>query len=112
MHIIPAGTARYGAALLVAGFSLFSSASLAQNSRPHVVITPGTIQLPVIPQGNYLDPGPGPAVNPNVAIGNDKSMNYAFPPQFGAGYQSGPPGDPTVNGSWNPLPGYGSLPSF
>lgn len=55
------GSGCCGAAILAVGLGIFSSASLAQGSRPHVVITtPQIIQLPVIPQGNYLDPARAP----------------------------------------------------
>lgn len=90
----------------------FAAQALAQSSsRPKVVITPGVIQLPVIPQGNYLDPGPGPAIRPDVSIGRGENNDYVFPPNLNGFYGSGPPGDPTANnGSWSPLSG--STPSF
>ncbi|MGR7996373.1 MULTISPECIES: hypothetical protein [unclassified Xanthobacter] len=96
--------------MLLTGLTGLSAVAVAQNSRPHVVITPRVIQLPVIPQGNYLDPGPGPAIRPDVKIGNDRNMNYAFPPDLTGGWGGGPPGDPTNNGSWSPLAG--NTPSF
>lgn len=82
----------------------------AQSSRPQVTITPRVIQLPVIPQGNYLDPGPGPAIRPDVSIGKGENNDYVFPPDLSGGYGSGPPGDPTNNGQWSPLDG--DTPSF
>lgn len=82
----------------------------AQSHPPRVVITPRVIQLPVIPQGNYLDPGPGPAIRPDVKIGSDRNTDYAFPPDLTGGWGSGPPGDPTNNGQWSPLDG--ATPSF
>ncbi len=110
---ISMGSGCCGAAILAVSLGAVSSASLAQGSRPHVVITPPqVIQLPVIPQGNYLDPGPGPAIRPDVSLNRGENNNYAFPPNFDAGYDLGPPGDPTVDGRWNPLPGTGTLPSF
>lgn len=107
------GSGCCGAALLVASLGIFSSASLAQDSRPHVVITsPQEVKFPVIPQGNYLDPGPGAPIRPDVANARGPNDDYAFPPNFNAGYVEGPPGDPTVDGQWDPLPGVGNLPSF
>lgn len=96
--------------MLVTGLAGLSAVAVAQSSRPHVVITPRVIQLPVIPQGNYLDPGPGPAIRPDVKIGDDRNNDYVFPPDLSGGYGSGPPGDPTNNGSWSPLTG--DTPSF
>ncbi|MFG1478197.1 hypothetical protein V5F53_05955 [Xanthobacter sp. V4C-4] len=97
--------------VLLAGLGCLATVALAQTaSRPHVVITPNVIQLPVIPQGNYLDPGPGPAIRPDVSIGRGENNNYVFPPDLSGGYGSGPPGDPTNNGSWSPLDG--DTPSF
>jgi len=97
--------------MLLAGFGCLATVALAQSSsRPHVVITPNVIQLPVIPQGNYLDPGPGPAIRPDVSIGRGENNNYVFPPDLSGGWGSGPPGDPTNNGSWSPLDG--NSPSF
>ncbi|MGQ3672816.1 hypothetical protein ACT6QG_10510 [Xanthobacter sp. TB0136] len=77
-----------------------------------MITTPQIIQLPVIPQGNYLDPGPGAPIRPDVSPGVGENENYAYPPDFNAGYDSGPPGDPTVDGRWDPLPGVGNLPSY
>lgn len=97
--------------MLLAGLASLTTVALAQTaSRPHVVITPNVIQLPVIPQGNYLDPGPGPAIRPDVKIGRGENNDYVFPPDLSGGYGSGPPGDPTNNGSWSPLAG--DTPSF
>lgn len=95
------------AALVLA---LAAQAVAQSTSRPHITITPRVIQLPVIPQGDYLDPGPGPAIRPDVKIGDDRNEDYVFPPNLNGFYGSGPPGDPTLNGSWSPLSG--STPSF
>ena len=113
MQFVSARTDRSALFLLAGALSLALAAqAIAQTaSRPKVVITPGVIQLPVIPQGNYLDPGPGSAIRPDVSIGSDKSMDYAFPPNLNGFYGSGPPGDPNANnGMWSPLSG--STPSF
>ena len=82
----------------------FGSAALAQ--------APVEIPLPVIPKGNYLDPGPdGPPILPDVPGDRGPNNDYADPPQFGDGDGSGPPGDPTANdGAWSPLPS--NTPSF
>ncbi len=92
----------------------FAAQGMAQSNayRPQVTITPRKIELPVIPQGNYLDPGPaGPPIRPDVSIvGKGPNMDYAFPPDLTGGWGSGPPGDPTNNGSWSPLAG--NTPSF
>lgn len=97
---------------LLTGAAMLATVALAQTtSRPHVVITPRVIQLPVIPQGDYLDPGPaGPPIRPDVKIGRGENNDYVFPPDLSGGYGSGPPGDPTNNGSWSPLAG--DTPSF
>lgn len=84
--------------------------AFAQSSRPQVTITPRVIQLPVIPQGNYLDPGPGAPIRPDVSIGKGENNDYVFPPDLTGGYGSGPPGDATNNGQWSPLDG--DTPSF
>ncbi|TCT00958.1 hypothetical protein [Aquabacter spiritensis] len=87
--------------------------ALAQNSQQHIVITPrnpNVINLPVIPQGSYLDPGPGPAIKPDVGIGGGRNEDYVFPPNVDGFMGSSPPGDPTANGQWSPLPG--DTPSF
>lgn len=105
--------ARDGAgALLLAFIVAAGMQATAQTSqqRPRVTITPRVIQLPVIPQGNYLDPGPGAPIRPDVKIGDDRNEDYVFPPDLSGGYGSGPPGDPTNNGQWSPLDG--DTPSF
>ncbi|WP_454917574.1 hypothetical protein [Xanthobacter sediminis] len=97
--------------MLLAGLGSLATVALAQTAtRPHVIINPRVIQLPVIPQGNYLDPGPGPAIRPDVSIGRGENNDYVFPPDLSGGYGSSPPGDPTDNGSWSPLDG--DTPSF
>lgn len=97
------------AALLVAGAML--GAAGAQAAMTGQIVAPRVIHLPVIPQGNYLDPGPaGPPIRPDVSIGRGENSDYVFPPDLSGGYGSGPPGDPTNNGSWSPLDG--DTPSF
>lgn len=97
---------------LAFGFAaaLAAGTAVAQSSRTRITITPGVIQLPVIPQGNYLDPGPGAPIKPDVKIGDDRNEDYVFPPDLSGGYGSGPPGDPTNDGRWSPLDG--DTPSF
>lgn len=93
-----------GTCSAVAFATLFAGAALAQGSVD--------IPLPVIPKGNYLNPGPvGPVIQPDVPGDRGPNMDYAYPPQFGGGDGSGPPGDPTANdGAWSPLSS--STPSF
>lgn len=105
------GASRVRRGGLVAGSAValvmaFGSAALAQAAGPV------EIPLPVIPKGNYLNPGPvGPVIQPNVPGDPGPNLNYAYPPQFGDGDGSGPPGDPTANdGAWSPLPS--NTPSF
>lgn len=87
---------------------------LAQSTgAPHIPITPhnpNIINLPVIPQGSYLDPGPGASIKPDVGLGGDRNEDYVFPPNLDGWMGSSPPGDPTANGQWSPLPG--DTPSF
>lgn len=108
---------RVGCALLGLGFALgagLASPALGQSTNaPHISITPhnpNIINLPVIPQGSYLDPGPGAAIKPDVGIGDDRNEDYVFPPNLDGWMGSSPPGDPTANGQWSPLPG--DTPSF
>ncbi|MFG1344405.1 hypothetical protein V5F59_05895 [Xanthobacter autotrophicus DSM 431] len=89
---------------------LVATAGMVAVAQTSVTLSKRVINLPVIPQGNYLDPGPGPAIRPDVKIGDDRNEDYAFPPDLSGGYGSGPPGDPTVNGQWSPLDG--DTPSF
>lgn len=103
------GTSGYAGALLLALVGTAGLQAVAQTSQ-RIVVTPRVIHLPVIPQGNYLDPGPGPAIRPDVKIGDDRNEDYVFPPDLTGGYGSGPPGDPTNNGQWSPLDG--DTPSF
>lgn len=103
------GTA--GAMLLaIMAAAAVQASAQTYSSGQRIQVSPRVIQLPVIPQGNYLDPGPGPAIRPDVKIGNDRNNDYVFPPDLSGGYGSGPPGDPTVNGQWSPLDG--DTPSF
>jgi len=97
------GLAAFSALVLA---TAFGSAALAQAAGPV------EIPLPVIPQGNYLNPGPvGPVIQPDVPGDRGPNDDYANPPQFGDGDGSGPPGDPTANdGAWSPLPS--NTPSF
>lgn len=88
-------------------------AQSSSGSVPHIEIhprKPDVVQLPVIPQGSYLDPGPGPAIKPDVPIGDDRNENYVFPADLGGFDGASPPGDPTSGGGWSPLPG--DTPSF
>lgn len=89
-------------------------AALAQStSAPHIPITPhnpNIINLPVIPQGSYLDPGPGAAIKPDVSMGDGRNEDYVFPPNLDGYMGASPPGDPTADGQWSPLPG--DTPSF
>lgn len=102
------------------GLALAASApetALAQSSggsnvpkvdiHPH---NPNVIQLPVIPQGNYLDPGPGAPIRPDVSEGDGRNEDYVFPPNLDGFMGGSPPGDPTADGQWSPLPG--DTPSF
>lgn len=105
------------AGALALGALLLSPAAFAQSSAPgsipHIEIhprRPDVVQLPVIPQGNYLDPGPGAPIHPDVAIGDDRNEDYVFPPDLGGFDGGSPPGDPTSGGGWSPLPG--DTPSF
>lgn len=101
----------WGPALLLAAAFAVQAAAQGSTYRPHVTITPRVIQLPVIPQGNYLDPGPaGPPIRPDVSIGRGENNDYVFPPDLTGGWGSGPPGDPTNDGRWSPLDG--DTPSF
>lgn len=96
---------------LAAGW--IAPAEAQSTNSPHISITPhnpNVINLPVIPQGSYLDPGPGAAIKPDVGIGNDRNEDYVFPPNLDGFMGSSPPGDPTANGQWSPLPG--DTPSF
>lgn len=91
-----------------------SATVLAQSntSVPHIEIhprKPNVVELPVIPQGSYLDPGPGAPIRPDVPIGDDRNEDYVFPPDLD-GEGGSPPGDPTSGGGWSPLPG--DTPSF
>ncbi|WP_035713126.1 hypothetical protein [Azorhizobium doebereinerae] len=112
------GATRGGVALWALGAAILLApvpVALAQSSGtiPHIEIhprKPNVIQLPVIPQGNYLDPGPGPAIKPDVSIGDDRNEDYVFPPNLGGFDGGSPPGDPTSGGGWSPLPG--DTPSF
>lgn len=99
----------YAGAMLLAIIGAAGMQAAAQTQQ-RIPLSPRVIQLPVIPQGNYLDPGPGPAIKPDVKIGNDRNNDYVFPPDLSGGYGSGPPGDPTNNGQWSPLDG--DTPSF
>lgn len=79
---------------------------------PHIEIhprKPNVVELPVIPQGSYLDPGPGAPIRPDVSLGDDRNEDYVFPPDLD-GEGGSPPGDPTSGGGWSPLPG--DTPSF
>lgn len=103
------------AALALAALALApavpGSAFAQSTNAPHVQITPhnpNIINLPVIPQGSYLDPGG--AVKPDVGIGNDRNEDYVFPPNLDGFMGASPPGDPTTGGGWSPLPG--DTPSF
>lgn len=102
---------------LAAGLALAfvaPAAALAQStSAPHVQISPhnpNIINLPVIPQGSYLDPGPGANVKPDVSIGDGRNEDYVFPPNLDGFMGGSPPGDPTSGGGWSPLDG--DTPSF
>lgn len=89
------------------------AAAQSSATPPHITIqphNPNVIHLPVIPQGSYLDPGPGAAIKPDVGLGDDRNEDYAFPPNLDGYMGSSPPGDPTDNGQWSPLPG--DTPSF
>ena len=109
-----------GAALSALGLvcgALVGEAAFAQSSgsssTPHVDIrprNPNVTNLPVIPQGSYLDPGPGAPIRPDVSIGDGRNEDYVFPPNLDGYMGSSPPGDPTANGQWSPLPG--DTPSF
>lgn len=112
MERLSFGAGSYAGAMLLALIGAAGVQAVAQTaaSRPRITISPRVIQLPVIPQGNYLDPGPGPAIRPDVKIGDDRNEDYVFPPDLSGGYGSGPPGDPTNNGQWSPLDG--DTPSF
>lgn len=108
--------AQGGAALSVATAALALSGSVtafAQSSSiPHIEIhpnKPSVIELPVIPQGSYLDPGPGKPIRPDVPLGDDRNEDYVFPADVD-GDGGSPPGDPTSGGGWSPLPG--DTPSF
>lgn len=90
--------------------SLIAAAGISALAQTSISLSKRVINLPVIPQGNYLDPGPGPAIRPDVKIGSDRNNDYVFPPDLSGGYGSGPPGDPTNNGQWSPLDG--DTPSF
>ncbi len=97
------------AAAGLAGGTFWTGVSLAGVTVE--VVAPRVIHLPVIPQGNYLDPGPaGPPIRPDVSIGRGENSDYVFPPDLSGGYGSGPPGDPTNDGAWSPLDG--DTPSF
>lgn len=88
-------------------------AQSSKGSPPTVDISPdkpGVIHLPVIPQGNFLDPGPGPAIAPSVSEGRGRNDDYVFPPDLDGVMGGSPPGDPTDDGQWSPLPG--DTPSF
>lgn len=107
------GMSGYAGALFLSLVGTAGMVAIAQTNATRTRITiskGGVINLPVIPQGNYLDPGPGPAIRPDVKIGDDRNEDYAFPPDLTGGYGSGPPGDPTNNGQWSPLDG--DTPSF
>ena len=110
MAEVSLGTNGFAGSLLLALIAMAGAQALAQTSQQRIVVSPRVIQLPVIPQGNYLDPGPGPAIRPDVKIGDDRNEDYVFPPDLSGGYGSGPPGDPTNNGQWSPLDG--DTPSF
>lgn len=107
MAMVMRGVGGYAGALLIAFIGAAGLAAMAQTS---VTLSKRVISLPVIPQGNYLDPGPGAPIRPDVKIGNDRNNDYVFPPDLSGGYGSGPPGDPTNNGQWSPLDG--DTPSF
>ncbi len=103
--------AKGGLALCAAIVLAPASAALAQ-SVPQIEIhprKPNVIELPVIPQGNYLDPGPGAPIRPDVKEGDDRNEDYVFPADLD-GEGGSPPGDPTSGGGWSPLPG--DTPSF
>lgn len=102
------GMTGYGAVMLA--LVAMAGVSAVAQTRPRVNVSKSITYLPVIPQGNYLDPGPGPAIKPDVGIGRGENNNYVFPPDLTGGYGSGPPGDPTNNGQWSPLDG--DTPSF
>ncbi|MGU3493730.1 hypothetical protein ACLBXM_06780 [Xanthobacteraceae bacterium A53D] len=105
------GMAKAGG-LALGALLLLSPAALAQ-SVPHIEIhpnRPSVVELPVIPQGNYLNPGPGPAIHPDVSIGDDRNEDYVFPPDLNGFDGGSPPGDPTSGGGWSPLPA--DTPSF
>ncbi|GGF59441.1 hypothetical protein GCM10007301_18990 [Azorhizobium oxalatiphilum] len=89
--------------------------ALAQSSGPvpHIEIhprKPDVIELPVIPQGNYLNPGPGAPIRPDVPLGDDRNENYVFPQDIDVLDGGSPPGDPTSGGGFSPLPA--DTPSF
>lgn len=90
--------------------SLVVAAGITAVAQTSITLSKRVINLPVIPQGNYLDPGPGAPIRPDVKIGDDRNEDYVFPPDLSGGYGSGPPGDPTNNGQWSPLDG--DTPSF
>ncbi len=103
----------YAGVLLLSLVGTAGVMAIAQTNSARTRITiskGGVINLPVIPQGNYLDPGPGAPIRPDVKIGDDRNEDYVFPPDLSGGYGSGPPGDPTNNGQWSPLDG--DTPSF
>ena len=102
------GMGGYGAIMLA--LVAMAGVTATAQTRPRVNVSKSIINLPVIPQGNYLDPGPGPPIRPDVSIGRGPNNDYVFPPDLTGGYGSGPPGDPTVNGQWSPLDG--DTPSF
>lgn len=100
------------AAVALAPTATVLAQSSTSSSVPHIEIhprKPNVIELPVIPQGSYLDPGPGAPIRPDVPIGDDRNEDYVFPADED-GEGGSPPGDPTSGGGWSPLPG--DTPSF
>lgn len=110
MSFIKYGSGVLGLALAAVAPAIAHAQS---SSAPHVQISPhnpNIINLPVIPQGSYLDPGPGADIKPDVSIGGGRNEDYVFPPNLDGFMGASPPGDPTTGGGWSPLPG--DTPSF